>query len=144
MLGNIERLNGFRASISTRYPGLSLVRVTEYDNDDPLAYKKATDEFKQPLDFDVFMMATGAKSGIFQAFEEAGLNGRIRVIALDMAQPVIDAFQKGIVTASIDQRPYRQGYKVIKLLYDYFLSGVIPPKDDCIIESDIRIYENLF
>lgn len=141
MLGNLERLNGFRRTLAERYPGLSLTKVAEFDNDDRLAYKKAVEEFQLP-DYDVFMMATGAKTGIFRAFEEAGLHGKVKVVALDTSEPVLEAFRKGVITATIDQRPYRQGYQVIRLLYEYLLSGAIPPKEDCIVESDIKIYEN--
>lgn len=144
MLGNLQRLNGFRSALETRYPGMNLKYVYEFDNDEIPSYKKAASIFEEATDIDTIMIATGSLNGIFQAFSESSLVGKAKIIALDLAQQVRDGIKDSVVTASIVQHPYTQGYQAIKRLSDCFIYNTAPEQEKCYIDCDIKIYESLF
>ena len=144
MLGNLQRLNGFRNALEDRYPHMNLKYIREFDNDEILSYKKAVSIFEVSSDIDIIMIATGSINGIFQAFSESPLAGKAKIIALDLACQVYDGLRNSVVTASIVQHPYTQGYKAIKFLSDYFVYNTAPQQEECYINCDIKIYESLF
>ncbi len=144
MLSNKNRLQGFRNTLQERYPRLRLMDVCEFENDDIIAYKKAVNVFRACPDIDVIMLVTGSVKGICQALDESPLSGRVKVIAQDLAKPVLDGIQKNKVTASIVQHPYLQGYNAVKLLCDYFVFEKKPSQDKCYVDCEIKIYESLY
>lgn len=144
MLGNLQRLNGFKDALATRYPHINLKYVYEFDNDEIPSYKKAASIFEDATDIDTIMIATGSLNGIFQAFSESPLAGNTKIIALDLAQKVLEGVKDSVVTASIVQHPYTQGYQAIKRLSDYFIYNTEPKQEECYINCDIKIYESLF
>lgn len=144
MLGNLQRLKGFQSALQLRYPQIKLVDVCEFDNDDILSYKKAVSIFNSASNIDSIMIATGFLNGIFLAIQESPLAGKVKVIALDLGQQVIEGLKSSSVIAIIAQHPYTQGYQAITALSNYFISGAAPPQHKCLIPSDIQIYESLF
>ena len=43
-------------------------------------------------------------------------------------EKVLELLNAGIITATLDRRPYDMGQLAVHLLYQYFNSGIIPPK----------------
>jgi ABC-type sugar transport system substrate-binding protein len=46
-----------------------------------------------------------------------------------------------LITASIGQDPWQQGYQAVKRLFDYLLDGTLPP-DRIITRNEIMIREH--
>jgi len=144
MLGNVQRIKGFKSIINARYPGINLIDVLEVPNDDMLAYRKTFSFLKDNPNIDAMMIATGPLEGVFKAVNDLKLSEKIKIISLDLAQPVLDGIRNNIIAASIIQHPYLQGKKVIEILFDYLVYNIIPKQENSYVECDIRIYENLF
>lgn len=143
-LGNIDRLEGFKEILASRYPDIKLAGVSEFPNDDLMSYKKALTEFEKYDQIDTLVIATGFSHGLLEAFTEAYADKKIRIIALDLAPSIIEGMRKDVIQASVVQHPYEQGKKVIKLLFDYLVMGKKPEGPKKYIETDIVIYESIF
>jgi LacI family transcriptional regulator len=144
MLGNLQRFDGFKHILQERYPQMVLDGMYEFSNDDIVAYRQAQGLFATKPDIDVLVVVTGSLRGLFQALSESPLANRVKIVALDLAKPVLDGIQSSLVTASIVQHPATQGYRAIKVLSNYFIHSVIPDQEECYVDCDIKIFESLF
>ena len=64
---------------------------------------------------------------VCRALQEAGRAGKVRVVATDLFAEAVPYFRNRTISASIYQRPYRQGQLAVRLLVDHFLAGAELP-----------------
>lgn len=88
-------------------------------------------------------MATGHIGACCDAVKKCRLEGSIRVICNDIVPDVVQGMKEGIIDFSILQNPFMQGYKPLKLLYDFIFSGKRPDSEYVFTETSIVILESL-
>lgn len=59
---------------------------------------------------------------VCQAVEERGLSGKIKIVATDLFPDLASYFERGTLSASIYQNPYRQGQLAVRSILDHFLN----------------------
>ena len=64
---------------------------------------------------------------VCRALQGAGRAGKVRVVATDLFTEVVPYFRNRTISASIYQRPYRQGQLAVRLLVDHFIAGAELP-----------------
>jgi LacI family transcriptional regulator len=57
---------------------------------------------------------------VCRALQEAGRAGKVRVVATDLFAEAVPYFRNHTISASIYQRPYRQGQLAVRLIVDHF------------------------
>lgn len=82
-------------------------------------------------------VASNGQQGACRAIVEAGLRGRVRVIAYDLNEPNMELLQDGSLTFAIDQEAFDQGYRPPQILYNYLLYQKQPEKQ--LLYTDILI-----
>jgi simple sugar transport system substrate-binding protein len=72
-----------------------------------------------------WMMAvdSGDSNAVAQFIQKQGLKGKVGASVWDVGLPVVQAINAGIVTATIDQQAYLQGFDTIMQLYLWNVSG---------------------
>lgn len=112
-----ERLHGYQSAIEG-HPGIKITQIVDIKGDPTVAFDAA----KQVLD------AKNAKVDAFVCLEaiscpEAGEvasrsseAGKLVIIAMDTDQRTLALIQKGIISATIAQKPYTMAYFGVKLL----------------------------
>lgn len=65
--------------------------------------------------------------GVIEKLNAHGLTDHFKLITVDTYPEVLDFLRKGIITATLDRRPYDMGQLAVHLLYQYFTMGIIPP-----------------
>jgi LacI family transcriptional regulator len=141
--GNFQRLEGFRSTAGERYPSLN-VHVVEFDNNDITAHKQASSFLSKHRDIDSIILATGPLEGFMHAYYDQNFSPPAKIIALDLAKPVIQGIKKSAIIATVVQHPVNQGYRAIKAMTDFFIANIQPKQEDCTIDCNILIYESLF
>ena len=58
---------------------------------------------------------------VCKALADAKRSGKVRLIATDLFQEMVPLFRKGIIDASMHQRPYRQGQLAVRTLAEHLL-----------------------
>jgi LacI family transcriptional regulator len=58
---------------------------------------------------------------VCKALKAMGRAGKVRVIATDLFQEMVPLFRKGVIDASMHQRPYRQGQLAVRTLAEHLL-----------------------
>jgi LacI family transcriptional regulator len=66
---------------------------------------------------------TGACLPVCRALSVLGLAGQIRMITTDLSPEMVPYFEKGVISASINGRPYVQGQMAMRLLVDHLVWG---------------------
>ncbi len=65
---------------------------------------------------------------VCRALNEAGLAGRVRVITTDLFAQMVPFLRDRTISASVHQRPYRQGQIAVRLIMDHFLKSAPLPR----------------
>jgi LacI family transcriptional regulator len=140
---NLQRLKGFQQTAAERYPSL-VIHMLEFDNNDIIAHKQALSFFSEHKDIDTIVLTTGSLQGFLQAYYDQSFHHPVKIIALDLAKPIIQGIKNSTIAATVVQHPVDQGYRAIKTLADFFIAGIQPKQEQCNINCDILIYESLF
>jgi LacI family transcriptional regulator len=94
------------------------------------------------LPADAIYLTAGGTAGCCKAVIEAGLAGVIKIISFDRTPSMEQYLADRVITASIEQEPYLQGYLPVKMLFDYLLDNTRPPACSW-TRNEIVISENM-
>ncbi len=72
-------------------------------------------------------VATGVVDGVCRAITEAGLAGRIKVIATDLTRSCLRYLHDHTIGFTIYQNTFLQGVMAVDMFYRYFAEGITPP-----------------
>lgn len=129
-LNIVERVDGFVATLEAEYPGIEVVQIAEGGADETEAAFNASGLLITNPNIDYLLCTTVITSnGAQQAIRELGLDEQVNIITFDTDSVTLDAIRDGIVSASISQAPWVQGYW--SMIYLYFIqNGLITSVDD--------------
>lgn len=133
-LNSLERMQGFKEAIS-KYPGIKIVdTVCNYE-----------DQSKAVANAEAALAAHPDLSGFYGVYafdgpaaalavERANKAGKIKIVCFDTTPEHMEYIKKGVITATIGQRPYMMGYLSVALLYNIAKMGqekamMLIPKD---------------
>ena len=72
-----------------------------------------------------------------------GLSEQIKIFTYDNVPATAELIRQGVITATICQQPFLQGFRPVELLSRYLLEGIAPEKELQYVDIDIRIRENI-
>jgi ribose transport system substrate-binding protein len=75
----------------------------------------------------IFCSTEPSSTGTSLALKERNLAGKVRFVAFDSADTMIEDLRAGVIDAMIVQDPFKIGYEAVKTLVDK-LHGVSPAK----------------
>lgn len=78
--------------------------------------------FKDKMD-GLFVVNESSSTGMLNAMRSQGLNGKVRFVAFDSSEPLLQALREGDIDGTIVQDPYRMGYLGVWTLVKH-LEGV--------------------
>ncbi len=144
MLGHERRVAGFIDALQAAGGNYRLLTPIESFDDDVISYKVISSLVSRHPDIHLFFFAAGGYSGGYQALADAGLLGKIKVIAFDAMEPNIVQLKKGNVSAIFDQHPTKLGRHAIKQLSDYLLNHRIPERRINFEPTEILLDESFY
>lgn len=143
ILCHTERIAGFMETIQKHYPHISVTEILENNDNDKESYEKVKLLLtRHPETNALYFTAAGVYGGC-QAVRSLGLSGKIKIFTYDNVDTTTELVKAGIITATICQQPFVQGYRPLELLSKYLLEGAAPEKEFYYTDIDIRIRENI-
>lgn len=126
-----QRLKGIINTLRSDYPNIKITNIIENNDDDEVCYQM----LKKLLQDDpgisgICFLAGGLKGGI-RAVKELNMVGKLRIITYDLIDAVRENLKAGIVSATVCQEPYKQGYQGVDILGKYLLTKKYP-LENCI------------
>ncbi|MHB8963905.1 MAG: LacI family DNA-binding transcriptional regulator [Saccharofermentanales bacterium] len=126
ILGHSQRVAGFSQIIRQQCPLLHIVDIIETQDDEDIAYALALHAISAAPSLTAVYIAAGGVAGTCRAIEESGLAGRIDVICNDLTGTEREYLERGVISLTIGQQPFEQGFKPVQYLFEYFLDGTRP------------------
>jgi len=113
-----DRLHGFQDAIAEQQ-GLKVTQVVDMKADPTVAFDTAKQmlDGKNKVDAFVCLEAISCPE-VGEVVNRQNLGGKVKVIAMDTDQRTVDLIQKGVISATIAQKPFTMGYYGAKLLDD--------------------------
>ncbi|MDR1157762.1 MAG: LacI family DNA-binding transcriptional regulator [Oscillospiraceae bacterium] len=149
MLGNQQRTLALEARLKKCYGGIKIQKIIEMSGDDIYSYNETKNAFAQYPDTDT-LICPGAISGrgTVQALKDMGLYQKVKVVVYDYSDAVQEGLEDKGILAAITQNPQQQGYRAIKILFEYITVDTVPC--DCsyvqtqiVLRESIREIENV-
>lgn len=131
-----QRLKGIINTLRSNYPHIKVTNIIENNDDDEVSYqmlKKLLQE--DPRISGICFVAGGIEGGI-RAIKELNLAGKLRLISYDMIDVVKENLTADIISATVCQEPYQQGYQGVQILGKYLLTKKYP--------SEKRLYVQVY
>ena len=143
MQGHSQRIRAFTEELTALEADFSIARVIETGDDAEVAYRKTAEALKAVPDINGVYITSGGTEGSCRAVCEAGLAGKIPVVCFDDIPATRRFLRENVVTATICQEPFQQGYRSVKMLFEYLMNGRAPEETLNFTDTVIKIKENL-
>ncbi len=142
VLCHTERIAGFSDVISS-CPGIEILDTLKNHDDEFESYEVTRHFLRAHPEADAIFFAAAGLVGGCRAILNMNRTAGMRVICFDAEDIVLPMLKSGLISATISQKPAKQGSVPLELLYEYLTTGIPPAADICIIETAIRIPESL-
>lgn len=135
-VSTMDRERGFTDALAAEFPGILLV-ATQFGMADRAKAMNATENILTAHnDLNGFFGSSEPSSvGIAQALKGRNLGGKVKVVAFDQSDSMIEDCKAGVIDAMVIQDPVKMGYEAVKTVVDK-LNGKTPAKR---IDLDARV-----
>jgi ribose transport system substrate-binding protein len=124
----MERERGFDDAMAKEFPGIRIVDRRFGMSDRTKSLAAAENILTAHPDLDGIFASTEPSSvGTALAVKARNLSGKIRFVAFDSSEGMIDDLKGGTIDAMVVQDPFRMGREAVKTIVDK-IEGRTPPK----------------
>ena len=124
-----ERARG-AADALKKYPGVKLIQTLDDNGDPRVANDSISALIKAKASFEgVLCLEASGGSGAAEALHRLDLQGKIPVVAFDKDPNTLDWIERGVINATIAQKPYEMSYYGLKFVDDLHHNAVHEFKD---------------
>jgi ribose transport system substrate-binding protein len=118
-----ERMHGYRDALE-KTPGIKISQVIDIKGDPRIAFDQTQNmiDKKEPVDAFICLEAQAGKE-VATVLDNNHLSGKKPVVAMDTDEKTLDWINKGVIAATVAQKPYTMGYVGIKMVDDYHHSA---------------------
>ena len=113
-----ERLHGYQAAFAD-HTDIKVMQVVDMNGNSDLAFDSAKKLIDSKAKVDAFICLEALScSAVADVVNRSGMGGKVTIIAMDTDPGTIDWINKGVISATIAQKPYTMAYYGTKLLDD--------------------------
>lgn len=112
-----DRLRGYKDVFDT-YPQIKISEVVDIKGQPSLAFDKTRDVIEKNEKVDAFVcLVSIACPEVAEVLGRKNVTGKV-VVAMDTEQRTLEAIQKGVISATIGQKPFTMAFYGLKMLDD--------------------------
>lgn len=124
----MDREKGFEDVMAKEFPGIQIVQKQFGMSDRSKAMAAAENILTAHPNLNgIFASSEPSSVGTALALKSRGVSGKIKFVAFDASEGMIEDLKGGTIDAVVAQDPFRMGYEAVKSLVDR-LGGKTPPK----------------
>ena len=101
-----------------------VVEVVEGHDDEEETFHVAFDLLNRHPELSGIYVSNAMGIPVCRVLRERRMAGRTKLVATDLYPQMAQFFENGAITASIHQRPYRQGQVSVRLIVDHLIHGM--------------------
>jgi len=115
----MTRENDFKAQMSSKYPGVTVVGTQYSDGDATRALNIATDFMTANPDLaGIYACNEGSTVGAGNGIEQAGKKGTVKFVGFDWSANTKALIERDVLNATMVQNPYQMGYQGVQAAID--------------------------
>lgn len=143
-----KKTDGFSEAFPRHCPGGKIVGVVEGHEDEDESFQKTFDLLRRfPALAGIYVNTVNCLP-VCRALGARGLAGKVKLITTDLFAEMAPYFQKGTITASIYQQPFRQGQLAVRLIADYLTHKTeLPPSvhltPGVVMSSNLHLFREM-
>ncbi|MDP9169334.1 MAG: substrate-binding domain-containing protein [Acidobacteriota bacterium] len=124
----MDRERGFKELLGREFPGIQVV-AEQYGMADRAKAMAVTENIltSHPGLDGLFASSEPSSVGAAQAVKSRGLGGKIRLVAFDSSEGLVEDLKAGVIDALVAQDPFKIGYEGVRAVTDK-LDGKTPTK----------------
>jgi LacI family transcriptional regulator len=127
-LDHRKKTDGFADAFGRHCPGGEIVSIVEGHEDEDESFQKTFDLLGRVSSLAGLYVNTVNCLPVCRALGARQLAGKVKLITTDLFAEMAPYFEKGTISASIYQQPYRQGQTAVRLMADHLTSkAALPP-----------------
>lgn len=116
--------------IMEKNKNINIMDIIEIPFDNEKAYLIIKEYLKKNNNISGIINVAGGIDGLARAIEEEGIKDKVKTVVYDTTENIFNYIDKGIITCTIGQDPFRQGYDPLIYLYNYSVTGEKPNIED--------------
>lgn len=134
----MDREKGFTEVIGKEFPGIQIV-ATQYGMSDRAKAMAASENILTAHpDLDgLFASSEPSSVGAALAIKGRGLSGKVKMVAFDSSDGMLEDLKGGTIDAMVVQDPYKMGFEAVRTVVDK-INGKTPPKQQDLAAKVIR------
>ncbi|HVO58296.1 MAG TPA: LacI family DNA-binding transcriptional regulator [Dongiaceae bacterium] len=118
-----EKIHSFESTLAALHPHAKFLDPVEDHDVEAEAYEKCRKLFEAHPDLAGIYISTEASMPVLRAARDAGMLGKLSIIATDLFPKLVDEMRAGHIAATIYQRPRTQGRFAFQTLYNFLVEG---------------------
>lgn len=127
-VSTMDRERGFREALAAEFPGITVVAEQFGMSDRAKSRAAAENMLTANTEINGIFGSTEPSSvGASLAVKSRGLAGKVKVVAFDASDSLVEDLEKGAVSAIVVQDPFKIGYEAVRTLVDK-LNGKTPAR----------------
>lgn len=113
-----ERIKGYRDALG-KFKDITVVQIVDTQSDAVIAAQVATAVLRRNPDLaGIGCVEAAGGTGAATAVKEAGLAGKVKVVAMDCGNEVLEQIGKGVISATVAQRTAIMPLYAVQILYN--------------------------
>jgi len=125
-----ERVAGDKAAFA-EYSDIELVQLVDTQSDPVVAAQAASALLQKFPDLaGIACVEAAGGAGASTAIREAGMAGKIKIVAMDRGNEVLEAIEEGVISATVAQQTALMPYYATQILYNLKNSNVAITSDN--------------
>jgi ribose transport system substrate-binding protein len=138
----MERERGFKEVMAQEFPGIQIVAEQFGMSDRAKARAAAENMLAAHPDLDgMFASAEPSSVGASLAVKARDLAGKVKLVAFDSSEGMVEDLKNGVIHAMVVQDPYRIGYEAVRTLVDHLNGKKVPKRMD--LSARVLVKEDL-
>jgi LacI family transcriptional regulator len=147
-LDHRKKTDGFSDAFPRHCPGGEIVSIVEGHEEEDESFQKTFKLLGRVPTLAGLYVNTVNCLPVCRALGARGLAGKVRLITTDLFPEMAPYFQKGTISASIYQQPYRQGQIAVRLMADHLMSKAsFPPTvhlgPGIVMSSNLQLFREM-
>ena len=124
----MDRERGFKEAMAQEFSGISLV-AEQYSMSNRAKAMSAAENIltAHPQLDGLFASSEPSSVGAAQAIKSRGLAGKLKFVAFDSSEGLVEDLNAGVIDALVAQDPFKMGYEAVRAVTDK-LNGKTPDK----------------
>ena len=141
---DVIRQGGIHAGINAGMNAgrdIEIVELIETDDEQEKTYDRLSRALRDNRGIEGIYLASGHIEAAIRAISETGR--KYSVVANDLSPVIEEALKNGTFDFTIFQNPYEQGYRPVRLLFDFLLNGQKPSRELYFTDNTIITDESI-